>query len=289
MSEPKLQIAFGEYDRTRDKRKFSFMKNLYHKVAVASVCTALGFALGANEEAKAATFTLEPTITFQAVDYSYRVPVEVIPGVIGYYSYKFDGIADNTYIEAKSPILWKKLLSETRLFTEFNIDSFSSLPKTNINRVLLQGQYIHMNDMSDPTSSNPGGFDILGYVGNGRDDLSDYGAGEWVGSVDRNSLSSLNRGDFFSVDVTPFVNRRVSNGDPFAGFALNILNPGIIYLGTGSFPGTSSPLKLIVETADVAESVPEPTTIFGSVIALTVGGWLKRKKSSQQNKTKPQG
>jgi hypothetical protein len=38
------------------------MNNLYHKVAVASVCTALGFALGANKEAKAATFTLTPTI-----------------------------------------------------------------------------------------------------------------------------------------------------------------------------------------------------------------------------------
>jgi hypothetical protein len=30
--------------------------------------------------------------------------------------------------------------------------------------------------------------------------------------------------------------------------------------------------------------VPEPTTIFGSALALGVGGWLKRKKSSQQNK-----
>jgi hypothetical protein len=33
-------------------------------------------------------------------------------------------------------------------------------------------------------------------------------------------------------------------------------------------------------------AVPEPTTIFGSVLALSVGGWLKRKKSSQQDKTK---
>ena len=31
--------------------------------------------------------------------------------------------------------------------------------------------------------------------------------------------------------------------------------------------------------------VPEPTTIFGSALALGVGGWLKRKKSSQHNKT----
>jgi hypothetical protein len=37
------------------------MNNLYHKVTVACVCTALGFALGANKEAKAATFTLTDT------------------------------------------------------------------------------------------------------------------------------------------------------------------------------------------------------------------------------------
>jgi hypothetical protein len=36
------------------------------------------------------------------------------------------------------------------------------------------------------------------------------------------------------------------------------------------------------------QPVPEPTTIFGSALALGVGGWLKRKKSSQQNKTTPQ-
>jgi len=34
--------------------------------------------------------------------------------------------------------------------------------------------------------------------------------------------------------------------------------------------------------------VPEPTTIFGSALALGVGGWLKRKKSSQPDKTAPQ-
>ena len=47
------------------------MNNLYHKVAVASACTALGFALGGSEEAKAATFTFAPTITFEVIDYSW--------------------------------------------------------------------------------------------------------------------------------------------------------------------------------------------------------------------------
>ena len=37
------------------------MNNLYHKVAVASVCTSLSFTLVANKEAKAASFTLTAT------------------------------------------------------------------------------------------------------------------------------------------------------------------------------------------------------------------------------------
>jgi hypothetical protein len=35
---------------------------------------------------------------------------------------------------------------------------------------------------------------------------------------------------------------------------------------------------LIVETTEVAEPVPEPTTILGSITAIGVAGLLKRKK-----------
>jgi hypothetical protein len=45
------------------------------------------------------------------------------------------------------------------------------------------------------------------------------------------------------------------------------------------------PTTLTITTIDVAEPVPEPTTIFGSAIALGVGGWLKRKNLSRANKT----
>jgi hypothetical protein len=38
-----------------------------------------------------------------------------------------------------------------------------------------------------------------------------------------------------------------------------------------------------------AEPVPEPTTMLGTALALGGGGWLKRKKSIKQNKTKSQG
>jgi hypothetical protein len=38
-----------------------------------------------------------------------------------------------------------------------------------------------------------------------------------------------------------------------------------------------------------AHSVPEPTTMFGTAVALGWGGWMKRKNSIKQDKTKSQG
>ena len=96
---------------------------------------------------------------------------------------------------------------------------------------------------------------------------------------------ALSPGDPLNFDVTAFVNPQISNGNPFAGFAIKTFNfSGVTLEGTDAL-GRSS---LVIETVDAAEPVPEPTTIFGSAIALGVGGWLKRKKSSQQNKTTPQ-
>jgi hypothetical protein len=256
------------------KGNLVFMNNLYHKVAVASVCTALGFVLGANKEASAATFTLAPTINFTVIDDGIWGGTEDYP----YLPYHFDGVGDRfweNYFEFA-----KVREVELRLLVEVNIDSFSSVPNADINRVLLQTQ-LFFSVGSDPQYRKPGSFGIFGYVGNGTGDLSDFGAGELLSSVD---LSSSSSGDFLSLDVTPFVKQRVSNGDSFAGFGFRALDHGVVSLGGDSFPGIKP--RLIVETA---EPVPEPTTIFGSAIALGLGGWLKRKKSSQQHKTRPQG
>ena len=101
-----------------------------------------------------------------------------------------------------------------------------------------------------------------------------------MSSVD---ISSLSIGDTFNFDVTEFVNQRASKGDAFVGLTVRALDFGSVSMIS---PNQSSPsgYNLIVQTADVTEPVPEPTTIFGSAIALGVGGWLKRKKSSQPNK-----
>jgi hypothetical protein len=80
----------------------------------------------------------------------------------------------------------------------------------------------------------------------------------------------------------------VSNRDDFAGFGVRVADvnyAGDVNYGNALLRGYYNvPPTLIIET----EPVPEPTTIFGSALALGVGGWLKRKKSSQQNKTTSQ-
>jgi hypothetical protein len=239
------------------KRNLVFMNSLYHKVAVASVFTALSFTLGANKEAKAATITLEPAINFEVLNYNN------------------DEVGDSVRMEDNS-YFGKVRIVEGRLFTEFNINSFSS--NENIIGAFLQTQIGYLGG-SFGQFRNPGSFGLFGYAGNGTGDLSDFGAGELLSSV--NTFSSRT-GDFLSIDVTPFVKQRASNGDPFAGFGFRVFNPGFVELGGDSFP--DYPVTLVVET----EPVPEPTTIFGSAIFLGVGGWLKRKKSTPQNKAKSQ-
>ncbi len=246
------------------------MKNLYHKVAVASVCTALGFALAVSPEAKAASFNLAPTITFEVIDIESN-----------YEGFSFDGRGDLLFPGNFSAVA-RRPEGEAAQFAEFNINSLSLVPNTIISNAIFQAQiYTFLVYGLGGEAVNPGSLGLFGYVGNGTAEASDFeAAGVFLSSVD---VSSLSAGDFLNFDVTPFVNQRVSNSDTFTGFSVRALNLGNIYLAQNN----SSP-RLIVETAYVAEPVPEPTTIFGSALALGVGGWLKRKKSSQQDKTAPQ-
>jgi hypothetical protein len=249
------------------------MRNLYQKAAVASVCTALGFALGANKEAKAATFSLPPTITSEIADFDS-------------FTTSFDGLGDEVFPEI-AIIAVARGTAEFALLTEFNIGSFSFAPNTVISSAILQVEIFSLL-LTGPgidEGTNPGSLGIFGYVGNGTVEASDFEAGVFLNSVD---VSSSSAGDILNFNVTPFVNQRVSNGDAFAGFGIRALNFGGLFLNNYDPFNPSSGIKprLIVETADVA--VPEPTTIFGSAIGLCLGGWLKRKKLSQQNKTVPQ-
>jgi hypothetical protein len=241
------------------------MSNLYHKVAVASVCTTLSFVLGASEEAKAATFTWAPTITFEVIDGG--------PFSGGIY----DGLGDEVFPGNFDVVYSGPNYLEAAEFAEFNIDNFSAAPNTFINSAIFQAEILPFGVNGD--SPYRGSLGIFGYVGNGTAEASDFEAGVFLSSI---YIASSFSAGIINFDVTQFVNQRVTNGDTFAGFGIRALNEGGLLLANYS----RGP-RLIVETADVAEPVPEPTTIFGSAIGLCLGGWLKRKKSSQHNKTTP--
>jgi hypothetical protein len=209
------------------------MNNLYHKVAVASVCTALAFVLGASKEVKTTTITLTPTIQF-GVNKKFFL-----------FSVSMNELSPEYNIVSKD-IDREAGLIRTRL-AEFNISSFFLAPNTIIRSAVFQDK------ISSFGARRPVSLSILGYEGNGTAEASDSDNGVLLGSVD---ISSSSPGDTFNFDVTTFVNQRVSsNGNPFVGFAITMFNAeeGEVTLGGTDALGRSS---LVIETVDAAEPVP---------------------------------
>ncbi len=226
------------------------MNNLYSKVAVASVGIALAFALEANKEVKAATIILTPATSFTLTDGN------------GYYGgVPFHVGINNTY--------------ESRAFYEFNVGSLSLPSNTAISKAIFRVR-------ADSIYAGHRSFamNIMGYIGNGQPDYSDYEAFHSLLTYTQLGSPPEYRFNYYFNDVvTPFVNDLISKNNAFAGFRVQVAN------SAGYLALNDRDARLIITTVDVAEPVPEPTTIFGSAIALGVGGWLKRKNSSRSNKT----
>jgi hypothetical protein len=260
------------------------MNNLYHKVAVASVGMVLGFALGANKEAKAATFTLTPATSFGATDQN------------------MDGVGDSYYSGAPFHVglsgSHAGQSQEDRAFYEFNIANLSLASNTVISSAIFQFRVDSLSAYHRYYA-----MQLFGYRGNGQPDASDFSEG--IGGAFEGSPppvsdfeTSIYLGAYYPVgydpvyqfnfnlefSVTPFVNELISKNNAFAGFSVRDY-----YHHFGDATLNHRDASLIITTVDVPEPVPEPTTIFGSAIGLSLGGWLKGKKSSQQNKTKSQG
>ena len=270
------------------------MNNLYHKIAVAFVCTALSFALEANKKAEAATFSttyysIASHLTFHAIDGS---------------SYgSFDGLGDtvtnvsytNFWEWPSLPHSWQGVeRTDTRevaallefplssLTTPHTVSSGENAKITSITSAVLQVYVLYWEPFDD--SAVMGAF---GYVGNGIPEASDFEAGVFLDSKEIRET-----GSWYEFDVTPLVKELFINNNEFGGFALRSLNQHQIDLlpikGNTTFPPTLI-VSGEIERGVEPEPVPEPTTIFGSIIGLCVGGWLKRKKSTLQNKTTSKG
>jgi hypothetical protein len=269
------------------KGNLVFMNNFYHKLAVASICTALGFAIGASEEAKAATFNsgFPYSLTFQVYD----------GGSFGSFDGLGDAVSSVGYGDPESSIrhTWdlveRTTAREIAALTEFSIPNLTWASTgyrtdtriTNITSAILRFQVEWEYTFYEGSRT----LSLFGYVGNGTAEASDLEAGIFLDSV---TSSRANSDRFASFNVTPFLNTLVSNNNEFAGFAVRSLTEteDPFVLGYEGYSGRTFPPTLIVEGE--YEVVPEPTTIFGSAIGLCLGGWLKRKKSTSQNKTKSQ-
>lgn len=252
------------------------MKNFYCKVALASVCTALGFTLGTNKEVKAATFTFRDS-GFLVSDTNK------------------DGLGDYIYggvplpVGARDGLTYESYGEEYRAFYEFNMAQLSLAPNTVISSAIFKN-VINSVERLDASHYDPR-LDVIGYVGNGHADYSDFSKeGVSLGYV---PFWYSSAGTTFNLNVTTFVNQIVSNRESFAGFGFrsppfeNYYSPGsyvVNHVTLGGYP--YPPASLTITTVD-AQPVPEPTTIFGSIIGLYLGGWLKRKKPSQPNKITP--
>ncbi len=235
------------------------MNNFYHKLAVTSVFTALSFTLGTNKEAKAATFYLRNTIDFF---------IENKASV-----FEEDSLEFTNHV-ISFPVSTSNRTGSQMGFFEFSLSNLSMVNKAT---------FTVQSDDTAPDHYHP--YLILsGYIGNGKADLSDYYS---VTSLD---IQLSRYPDRINFDVTRFVKELVSNRDAFVGFNISALTMGSGangYSGIANINRSYYPPLLIVETDDAPEPVPEPTTIFGSALMLGIGGWLKRKKLSQQHKTTP--
>jgi len=249
------------------------MNNFYRKFAVASVCTALVFALEVNKEVKAATITLTPVTSFGVTD-KYR-------DTLG------DSYTGSTFFHVGLTKNSAGQLQQDRAFYEFNIANLSPV-STVISNAIFR---VRVDSLSAFHRYYALGF--FGYRGNGQPDISDFSHGNEMGPVS-NFEPPLYLGAYspvayaavyqFNFDlnftVTPFVNKLITQNNAFAGFGFSTN----IWPEFGDSTLTQD-ASLIITTVDVAEPIPEPTTIFGSALALSVGGWLKRRKSNRQNKT----
>ena len=253
---PQANASVISTTTTKEKRNLVFMDNFYHKVAVTSFGVALGFALGIHKEAKAATFTFTETSRYHLRN----------QGELPDWDYTGESLA----LGITGPRNTRK---EYRTFYEFNIANLSLGSNTVITNAFFQADisYIRLYHARSQ-------LQVYGYTEKDKIDfLGVYDAGEYLDQVAIHNLSIKRIASF---NVLPFINQRIGSNNSFAGF-------GIRFVNEQGFVTLDRDAHLIVTTTEVSERVPEPTTIFGSAIALSLGGWLKRKKSSQQNKITP--
>jgi hypothetical protein len=247
------------------------MNNFYYKVALGSVCTVLAFTLGADKEVKTATFTLTSTTNFYVYDFNQDdlgdvADVANAQGRPLFVGKTLDQTYNGTYI------------TEYRTFYDFNIANLPLTPNTVIRSAILQTGVVEF-DWYGPHfllaayGTNEGGYNAS----------TIFDAGDLLDAEKLSSILQREPVGVANFNVLPFIKERIRNNETFARFGIRN-DQRSRYGGDDGYITVNRDARLILTTE--SETVPEPITIFGSAIGLCLGGWLKRKKSTPQNKAK---
>jgi hypothetical protein len=230
--------------------------NLAQKLAITTV--GMAFFTGIKiSSAKAVTFTVDPSITFEVVD--------------GGGEGLFDGNGDTVFpgnfdVSAKGPF------GEASEIAEFNITEFFIPPQETITNAIFQvnstGNPSFGGSIGDTNGRAPTSLLVQGFIGNGQVDASDFQAGTILDTV--NVFQNFGP-ETFNFNVTSFVQSLLNNNNSFAGFNVRASDIGAI-----SFfrEGVQGP-KLIITTSTVTTSVPEPSFGLG-ILAFSALTFISR-------------
>lgn len=234
------------------------------RLSVPAAVMGLCLSFLASGEARAATFTFNPAITFEVGD--------------GFFSEPFDGRGDaDAVFPGNFDTVVLGTLGEAAEFAEFDISGFSVPPSEVITSATFQVQIssLQVGGLGVDFGENPTSLGVRGYVGNGQPDASDFQAGTILDTV---NLSSPFVGQRLTFDVTAFVNNLVSNGNTFLGFGVRAQDFGGLAL-------SRPPEVNLTITTTSSVGVPEPSSVLGSLAfgAFATGSVFKRKRKKPLN------
>lgn len=176
------------------------MTNIRLHLSWASIFLTLIISLLATREAKAATFTFDPTITFEVGD--------------GFFAEPFDGRGDaDAVFPGNFDTVVLGTIGENSENAEFDISRFTVPPAESITNATFQAQIISTQvfGLGSPGGIPPNRLGVRGYVGNGQVDASDFQAGRLLDTVD---TSSAFAGQIITFDVTQFIQTLVIDTPP---------------------------------------------------------------------------
>jgi hypothetical protein len=176
-------------------------------------------------------------------------------------------------------------VGETRAFYEFDV--FRFLP--NPNTVISQASF-EPGVWTDPNTNIV--LQMFGYLGKGTGipETLDYGSNFFTYGdyFLYKSPAEIWNGQYVNFDVTSIVTSIMNSYHQ----SNKHYNDRYTFIGIGVYTPSEYSNDITLTGGNLvitAEPVPEPTTIFGSFIGLCLGGWLKRRKLTLQNKPMSQG